>query len=197
MSPRLQRRDWLQMQRFARCESSTTCREVASELSLAHRCICSHSRRFARGLMNRVGLADAARSLRVPPEWRQRHPGGAARADGIARSPGSSSESPCQPNWLRDPHSAISTSAWSLHQATGHRGCQIPRQSTQTLTQRHGGFEMTQNARAPGSWVAVFMSRCRATSFGVLPRTLQRVRFAAPTFARPSARVFVTEGRNE
>jgi len=30
MKPRLQRRDWLHLQRFAPCESSTTCREVAS-----------------------------------------------------------------------------------------------------------------------------------------------------------------------
>jgi len=69
--------------------------------------------------MQKLGIARPSSrchpiALRVPPEWRQRHPGGTARAAGIARIPGSSSASPCQPSWLRDPHSAISASEWSL-----------------------------------------------------------------------------------
>ena len=81
MKPRLQRRDWLHLQRFAPCESSTTCSEVVSGPGLlrndppdrfgplkadrslpgvANRCICSHSRRFARGLMNNPGAGAAA-----------------------------------------------------------------------------------------------------------------------------------------
>ncbi len=55
MSPRLQRRDWLHLQRFSPCEVSTTCQRSSPLLSVANRCICSHSRRFARGLMNRSG----------------------------------------------------------------------------------------------------------------------------------------------
>jgi hypothetical protein len=55
MSPRLQRRVWLHLQRFAPCEVSSTYQRSTPLLSVANHCTCSHSRRFAQGLMNDPG----------------------------------------------------------------------------------------------------------------------------------------------
>jgi hypothetical protein len=55
MSPRLQRRDWLHLQRFAPCEVKGDLPEVSSA-ALGHESLhLHHSRRFARGLMNSPG----------------------------------------------------------------------------------------------------------------------------------------------
>jgi hypothetical protein len=54
MSPRLQRRDWLHLQRFTRClVLDDLQRGRLRSHDRAHRCTAGHSQRLARALMNR------------------------------------------------------------------------------------------------------------------------------------------------
>jgi formate hydrogenlyase transcriptional activator len=47
-------------------------------------------------------------ALRVPPEWRPRHPGGESCADAFRAHPGVLFRKPLDRGWLRDPRSAVS-----------------------------------------------------------------------------------------